>query len=108
MKVEFCTQEANKLGELDDITLIVTASEFLKAKKDPREFRSLQNAVEAYCDLFCFTHILDQDEYNCIAQFAKNGDTIIFSANGIDSENEFTLDCYLLRKGTLLKIISND
>lgn len=108
MKVEFCTNEANKLGELDDTILIIKASEFLKAKNNSREFRSLQNAVEAYCNLFCFEHIIKQDEYDSIVQIVKSEDTIIFSGNGIDTENEFTLDIYLKRKSLLLKIISND
>lgn len=98
MKVEFCRNET------DDLVLIIKASEFFKATNNAFEFKSLNYAIEGYCDLFCFIYEFSQEEYTKIVKLAKKGDNIIFCAEDIGHHN-YVLEIYLKRKDALLKIV---
>lgn len=72
MKVEFL------VDELNGTELVVSASEFLKAKDDDLEFQSLEYATEAFCNLFCISGSISREEYNLVVKYLKRGSAVIF------------------------------
>lgn len=73
MKVEFL--DSDVFGP----ELFVSASEFLKAEKNNKEYESLAHATEAFANLFGVEYHISEDEYDAvISQLEKTG-AVIFT-----------------------------
>ena len=71
MKVEFWSSPENRAE------LLITASEFMKAKKNAKEFQSLTHASEAFSAILGFDYSISEKEYELVTQKLDKGGTVI-------------------------------
>jgi hypothetical protein len=101
MKVEFLTDES------EAVVLAVKATEFFKARLNDFELESLDNAVNAYCNLYCLIGGINRESYDMCAEVVKKGDVVIFAVK-VDEQNSCDrwLEVHLSRNGIRKKIAS--
>lgn len=73
MKVEFL--ESDILG----VELFISASDFLKAEKNEKEYDSLVHATEAFANLFGIEYHISTDEYRTVVSCLDKNSAVIFT-----------------------------
>lgn len=98
MMVEFIEQDSGN-------QLTVSASEFLKADKNPEEYASLAMATDAYSALFGIEYIIPRNEYDAVKSWLGKTGTVIFQVCDARYGNGRWCEVYVLQGARLRKVI---
>ena len=98
MMVEFIEQDSGN-------QLTVSASEFLKADKNPEEYASLAMATDAYSALFGIKYVIYRDDYDAIKSWLGKTGTVIFQVCDARYGNGRWCEVYVLQGARLRKVI---
>ena len=98
MMVEFIEQDSGN-------QLTVSASEFLKADKNPEEYASLAMATDAYSALFGIEYIIPRNEYDAVKSWLGKTETVIFQVCDARYGNSRWCEVYVLQGARLRKVI---
>lgn len=80
MKFEYVTffnRQADADTELDKISLVISAREFLLADSDPVKYDELMNVIVSYVYLTGFRHVFSKTDYKTIATYLTDSDIYV-------------------------------
>lgn len=98
MMVEFIEQDSGN-------QLTVSASDFLKADKNPEEYASLAMATDAYSALFGIEYIIHRNAYDAVKSWLGKTGTVIFQVCDARYGNSKWCEVYVLHGARLRKVI---
>lgn len=102
MKVEF--SESDVLGP----ELIVSASEFVKAKKTVQEFDSLVHATKVFWYFFGIDYEITEEEYDAVSSWLDKSDFVIFAIGEDYRRRDQWCEIYVSHNGQLTRIMDSE